>query len=81
MVKSKTKFKEEFRRQLRLAVAAAIGFIIAYSWRDFILELSKDTITRITSTLNVHLINLSSSLFITIVGVIVILISSKILQK
>ncbi len=31
-----SKFKKEFKKQIRLAIAASVGFIIAYSWRDFI---------------------------------------------
>jgi len=80
-MKTKTKFKEEFRKQLRLAIAAAVGFIIAYSWRDFIIELSKDTINAITATMNIHLINLASSLLITFLGVLIILFTSKMLKK
>ena len=35
------KFKKELKRQIRTALTAAIGFIIAFSWRDYILTLTQ----------------------------------------
>lgn len=80
MPKEKKRFKKEFKRQLRLAIAAAIGFTIAFSWRDFIINLSKDWVSSLHLFLNVNLINLSSSLLITTLGVLLIVLSSRILE-
>ena len=34
--KPKRTFKSEFKRQIRLAIAAAAGFLIAFAWREAI---------------------------------------------
>lgn len=74
----KSKFKKELKRQVRMAFAAAIGFIIAYAWRDFILKLVEGTLENFVSK------PLSMSFFIalliTFIGVILILISSRLLE-
>jgi prolipoprotein diacylglyceryltransferase len=74
------KFKKEIKKQLRVAISAAIGFIIAFSWRNFIFELTRNKLLQLSVLTNIHLIGFISSILITFVGVILILISSKILQ-
>jgi len=78
---AKSKFGVEFKRQMRLAIAAAIGFIIAFSWRDFIFELTRNWIINLELSTNIHLINLTSSILITIFGVFLIVLSSRLLEK
>ena len=80
MKKQKQKFKVEFRKQLRLAFAAAVGFIIAFSWRNFIFELTRDWVIAISTFLSPNLINLVTSLIITFFGVLVIWFSSKVFK-
>ncbi len=73
------KFKKEFKKQIKLAIAAAVGFVIAFAWRDFILKLTGEALNKflelspITSALLI-------SICITIIGVLIILISSKLLK-
>ncbi|PIN77803.1 hypothetical protein COV15_01265 [Candidatus Woesearchaeota archaeon CG10_big_fil_rev_8_21_14_0_10_34_12] len=74
------KFKKELIRQLRVAIAAAIGFVIAFSWRNFVFELTKNWVKAISTMTNTNFINFTSSMLITIIGVILIIISSKILE-
>lgn len=75
-----TNFKREFRKQLRLALAAAAGFIIALAWKDFIFMATGDFLSKflklsqITSALAI-------SIFLTFIGVLIILISSRILKE
>ena len=75
-----TNFKREFRKQLRLALAAAAGFIIAFAWKDFIFKLTGDFLSKF---LRLSLITsaLAVSIVVTLLGVLIILISSRILKE
>ena len=73
-------FKGEFRKQLRLALAAAVGFIIALAWKDFIFKLTGDFLSKFLK-LNLLTSALAISIFLTFVGVLIILISSRILKE
>ena len=75
-----TKFKKEFKKQIRLAIAAAIGFIIAYSWREFIVGVITSKVGDITKVNNLNIINLTSAFVLTLMGVIIILITSSLLK-
>ena len=75
-----TNFKREFRKQLRLALAAAVGFIIAFAWKDFFFKLTEDFLSKFLK-LNPITSALAISIFITFVGVLIILMSSKILKE
>lgn len=72
-------FKMEFKKQIRLALAAAIGFIIAFAWRDFVLKLTGNALSRFLE-LNPITSSLVLSIVVTFLGVLIILISSKILK-
>ena len=80
-IKMPSKFKKEFKKQIRLAIAAAIGFIIAYSWREFIVGVMTDKIGNLTKVENLNLLNLTSAFVITLIGVIIILITSNFLKN
>ena len=72
-------FRKEFRRQIRLALAAAIGFIIAFVWKDFVIKLTGDTLSRFLE-LNPITSTLAIAIVVTFIGVLIILISSRILK-
>lgn len=76
-----SKFKKEFRKQIRLAIAAAIGFIIAYSWREFIVTLVASKVGDITKVENLNAVNLTSALILTVIGVVIILFASALLKE
>ena len=76
----KKKFKKEFKRQIRLAVTAAIGFIIAYSWKDAIIRAIEKYVQQITTMTSLINIGIVSSIVITVFGVLLILLSSRILE-
>ncbi len=69
---STTKFQREFRRSLVTAITAAFGFLIALVWKDVITEYV-NAITKISPVQS----QLISALIVTLVGVIGILIVSK----
>lgn len=74
-----SKFLKELKRQTRLAIAAAIGFIIAFAWRDYILFLSSDIFRDISSVMP-HTSRFLTAILLTFVGVILIILSSRLLE-
>jgi len=74
-----SKFKNELKKQTRLAIAAAIGFIIAFAWRDFIIQITDNALARVMN-LSPATSTLITAITLTIIGVILIFISSKALE-
>ena len=79
-MKFSTKYKDEFRRQLRMAITAAIGFIIAFSWKDSIMLLITKYTQQFTSMTDLAKLSLVSSIVATLLGVLLILLSTRILE-
>lgn len=79
-IRFKEKFKKELRRQTRLAIAAAIGFLIAFSWKDSILALTERVVQKITTITGLVQLSIATSIAITILGVVLILLSSRLLE-
>lgn len=69
-------FKKELKKSTNTALIAAFGFIIALSWRDFITEI----IEKITS-LGPAQGKLLGAIIVTIISVIGILITTKLLSE
>jgi hypothetical protein len=61
---------------MRYAIAAAVGFLIIFAWRDAILNSAKNFVEKFTATSN----EVITAMFITVVGVVIILISSRLLR-
>ena len=81
MVKKKSKnFKSNFKKYLRMGITAACGFLIAFTWRDTIMNFSKDFVTELAGVASQNAINISSSVLITVVGVLIIIIAAKFLK-
>lgn len=75
-----TSIKTEFRKQLRLAIAAATGFIIGLAWKDFIFQITGNILSKFL-TLGPKTSALAVAIFLTILGALVIFISSRILKE
>ncbi len=75
----KKSFKQEFKSQLRLAIAAAVGFTIAFAWKDYISFQTNTFIQNILVAVP-YLSRFIGAFLITLIGVIIILISSKLLR-
>ena len=73
-------FKKEFKRQLRFAITAAIGFTIAFSWRNAVYNASYSIVDKFASAASSALSEAYTAIFITLVGVAVIFLTSKILR-
>jgi len=73
-------FKKEFKKQFRFAITAAVGFLIAFAWRDVIFNSSLALIQNLTQITNLSLSILLTAVFLTIVGVAIIFLTSKLLK-
>ena len=81
IVKTRKSFRKEFKRQLRFSIAAAIGFTTAYAWRNAIYDSLYEIVTRFTEETRTAATEIYTAIFITIVGVVLILITSKLLKE
>jgi putative Mn2+ efflux pump MntP len=78
---TKRSFKAEFKRQLRLAIAAAVGFTVAYAWRTAIFDGFQSFTTRLLDIPTGHYLSETyTSIAITLAGVLFIMITSKLLK-
>lgn len=80
LFKTKKSFRKELKRQIRYAIAAAVGFIIIYAWRESIINITQSFVEKFIETTKTTSSNIFSALLITIIGVLIIIISSKILK-
>jgi hypothetical protein len=80
LIRTKRSFRKEFKRQLRYAIAAAVGFLIIYAWRDAILGMTKDFVEKIQRTTAVASADVVTALIISFIGVLIIIISAKLLK-
>jgi len=76
LLKTKKNFRKELKRQLRYAIAAAVGFLIIYAWRESILRFTELIVVKTQDGVSW----ISSALIITIIGVLIIILSSKLLK-
>ena len=82
ILQTKRSFRKEFRRQIRFAITAAVGFTIAFAWRESIFDLFQNFISRFFDlTAGHYSTELYTALAITIMGVLIIFITSKILRE
>lgn len=80
LFKTKKSFRKELKRQTRYAIAAAVGFTIIYAWRESIINASRSVVTKLIENTQVASSNILAALLITVIGVLIIIISSKILK-
>ena len=82
LIRAKKSFKKEFKRQLKYAIIAAIGFIIAFSWREAIYNsINKIVVQVVESNGGRSVMNgMYTSITITILGVFFILLVSRFLR-
>jgi hypothetical protein len=79
---TKRSFKKEFKRQIRLAIIAAIGFTVAFAWRESIFNMFQSFVSRFLDINPEHYLSqIYTSITITLAGVILIFITSKLLKE
>jgi len=74
-------FENEFKNQFKIAMIAALGFIVAFSWKDVIASIFNTIIKSLNITQNLYLYQIFSAIIVTIIAVILIIILSKINPK
>jgi putative Mn2+ efflux pump MntP len=82
LLQTRRSFRLEFKRQLRFAITAAIGFSIAFAWRNSIFDAFQSYVSRVLDVpIGHYLTEVYTAIAITLAGVILILITSKILKE
>jgi len=81
LIRAGKRFKKEFRTELRLLIIITLGFTIAFSWRQTIFDISQNFIHLIIKGESSQLSTIFTSIFITIISLLLISITSKILKK
>ena len=77
----KRSFRLEFKRQMRLAIMAAVGFTIAFAWREAIFNFFQNFVSRFLDLDPQHYLSQAyTALAITVAGVILIFFTSKMLK-
>jgi hypothetical protein len=74
------KFRNEFRRQLRSLIIIALGFTIAFSWRETFFDLSQELVQMVINVKSSASLAILTSLFITFFAVILIYLTSYFLR-
>ncbi|MFH1307576.1 MAG: hypothetical protein ABIH72_01870 [archaeon] len=65
-------FKREFANQIRLLIVITLGFTIAFTWRQTVFDISLSFVRFITHIEDSSAASIVTSVFITIVSLIVI---------
>lgn len=74
------RFKKEFRHEIRLFVNITFGFTIAFTWRQTFFDLSESFLQYLFHLKNNSSLTIFASIFITILSLIIISISSRYLK-
>jgi hypothetical protein len=74
--KHASEFKKEFKKQLLFAVSAAFGFLMAFSWRDPIMDFIGFLINGVGIRSQIYG-GVISAIVLTIVGVLFLMVISK----
>ena len=80
MFRSKKSFRKEFKRQVRLAIVAGIGFTVAFAWRNAIYDSLFGFVVKFTETTNIMLSEVYTAIFISIFAAMLIYLTSKLLK-
>jgi asparagine N-glycosylation enzyme membrane subunit Stt3 len=71
------KYREEFRKQMRMFIIFTLGFTIAFTWRETIFDLSKSFVNWITHSTNPNAVSVWASVFITFLCLILIFLTTR----
>jgi hypothetical protein len=80
VLKTKKNFWKELKRQLKYAIAAAVGFLIAFAWKDAIYNAVHEIVVMFEDSTKGVTSEVSTAIVITVIGVLIILLSSKLLK-
>ncbi len=78
---SKNGYRKEFRREIRLLVIVTLGFTIGFTWRETIFDISWVFIQWLTHAEKAPALSILTSIFITLVCVGLIYLTSYLLKE
>jgi hypothetical protein len=82
MLKTKRSFRQEFKKQIRFAITAAIGFTIAFAWREAVFDMFLSFTSRVLDlSIEHYSTKIYAAISITLFGVLLIFLTSKILKE
>jgi len=79
-IREGSKFKKEFRRQIRMLIIITLGFTIAFTWRQTIFDTSQAIVQFFLNVQNSTTLSVLTSLFITILSIILIYLTAHFLK-
>ncbi len=74
------RFRNEFRRQIRMLIIVTLGFTIAFTWRQTIFDASQSIVIFFTNVQNSTYLSILTSLFITIICVCLVYLTAHFLK-
>jgi len=74
-------FKKEFKNEIRWFIIVSLGFTIAFSWRETTFAAFEALLLKFIDIQNATYASIATSSIITLVSLIIIFISSKLLQN
>ena len=74
------RFKNEFRKQIRMLIIVTLGFTIAFTWRPTVFDASQALVQFSTNVQGSMALGVLTSLFITIVSIILIYLAAHYLK-
>ena len=82
ILKTRRSYKKELRRQIRLAITAAIGFTVAFAWRNAIFDSAQSFVSRLLDLNPGHYMTETyTAIFLTLFGVLLIFLTARILRE
>jgi len=76
-----SRFRKEFRRQIRSLVIIMLAFTIAFSWRQTLFDLSQTFVQFVTNIKNSAVSTILTSTFITLLAILLIFLTSFFLKE
>jgi hypothetical protein len=76
----KKKFTKDFKEHLRIGLTAAVGFTIAFAWREPLILMVNSFASKVLKSTIEYQASIWSAFIITFIGVIIIWYLSRILR-
>ncbi len=76
IIKQANAFQKDVRKQTGIALSAALAFVIAFSWNEFMKE-AVTSLVALTGIQSIVLLRLIAAIFATVIGIIGISYFSK----
>ena len=73
-------FQRELKREVRMFIVVAIGFTIAFTWRQTIFDTALNIVQRIFSLGGEVTSSMMASILITLIGLVLIPLTAKFLK-